>query len=340
MVLLILAALWIVVLGPGLYRRWAERQPAGSIASFHRELRLLRRAGPNLVAPAFRLETAMSRTDLAPNQSGFPAVASTPGRPSLVLLGAVDEKERGMAQRREGYGASGGPRIRRPSGAHRAGGSTLRSRVGMGGPRSRDRAQARRRRVAGGLVAMMVVTGLAGVSRSLRLAWVVTGLAAFLLLAFGALYVYSRRLVAEQRRRATRSRRSTGSVTAGERRTGTGRRHPDDTWVYPSHRSAYDELPPDDDDEDEDELAGLRRLGGRVAGSRRPRRGVLRVARGTGFGDEAEDAWDTGDVGYGERQYRFEDADEDVYGFEGAHQDPFEGPFGEYDEPRWAAGGR
>jgi hypothetical protein len=52
---LIILGLWVVVLAPGVVR-WARvRQPTTSIASFHRQLRLLEHTGPKIVEPAYRL---------------------------------------------------------------------------------------------------------------------------------------------------------------------------------------------------------------------------------------------------------------------------------------------
>ena len=52
---LIILGLWVVVLAPGVVR-WARvRQPTASIASFHRQLRLLEHTGPKIVEPAYRL---------------------------------------------------------------------------------------------------------------------------------------------------------------------------------------------------------------------------------------------------------------------------------------------
>ena len=57
LVLVILAIVWIVVLGPGLLRRRAERHSADSIGAFHRQLHVLGRTGPTIVDPVHRLST-------------------------------------------------------------------------------------------------------------------------------------------------------------------------------------------------------------------------------------------------------------------------------------------
>ncbi len=56
MVLAILVMVWLVVLGPSLLRRRAERRSTDSIGDFHRQLRILQRTGPTVVDPAYRLD--------------------------------------------------------------------------------------------------------------------------------------------------------------------------------------------------------------------------------------------------------------------------------------------
>jgi hypothetical protein len=79
-VLLILGLVWAAVLGPGLLRRRFDRRSSDSIGEFHQHLRVLRRTGPVVVAPAFRLMTSLPDDTTAPGASG----ASGPGR--LVLI--------------------------------------------------------------------------------------------------------------------------------------------------------------------------------------------------------------------------------------------------------------
>lgn len=66
MVLLILAMVWAVVLGPSLLRRRAERRADDSIGAFHRQLRILQRTGPSVVDPAHRLDVEGGGIFLAP----------------------------------------------------------------------------------------------------------------------------------------------------------------------------------------------------------------------------------------------------------------------------------
>jgi len=58
-VLLILGMVWAAVLVPSLLRRKSERRSGDSIGEFHQHLRVLRRTGPSVVPPAFRLMTSL-----------------------------------------------------------------------------------------------------------------------------------------------------------------------------------------------------------------------------------------------------------------------------------------
>ena len=81
MVLLILGVVWAAVLGPSLFRRRSERRSGDSIGEFHQHLRVLRRTGPAVVAPAFRLMTSVPES---PSSRGS-RTATTSGR-GLVLI--------------------------------------------------------------------------------------------------------------------------------------------------------------------------------------------------------------------------------------------------------------
>lgn len=202
MILLVVAALWIVVLTPTLYKRWTERGAAGSIESFHRELRLLRRSGRRLAAIR-PIETATSRNGLAPNQSGYPAVSSTPGRPSLVLLPPVTAVEevaamQGTQDVADAYVLSA-PSVVRP-----APGQDRRSKARDGG---RSRGRARRRRLVVTLGAVCVATAVGGAPRSLHLLWALTAVSALALVCMVGLAVYAAELAADGRRGSARARR-------------------------------------------------------------------------------------------------------------------------------------
>jgi hypothetical protein len=80
-VLLILGLVWAAVLGPSLLRRRFDRRSSDSIGEFHQHLRVLRRTGPVVVAPAFRLMTSLPE-DSSPRAARH---APTAGR-GLVLI--------------------------------------------------------------------------------------------------------------------------------------------------------------------------------------------------------------------------------------------------------------
>lgn len=87
--LILIAALWGVVLLPTLLKRRTEKRQVGSIDHFHHQLHLLERAGPKIVSPAYRLETAEAQGAMSVGASGYPAISSIPKRPNLVLLRPV-----------------------------------------------------------------------------------------------------------------------------------------------------------------------------------------------------------------------------------------------------------
>ncbi len=81
LVLLILVVVWAAVLGPSLLRRRFDRRSGDSIGEFHHHLRVLRRTGPTLVPPAFRLATSLpERAD--DRRTPDPVV----GRGRLILI--------------------------------------------------------------------------------------------------------------------------------------------------------------------------------------------------------------------------------------------------------------
>jgi hypothetical protein len=80
-VLLILGVVWAAVLGPSLLRRKFERRSADSIGEFHQHLRVLRRTGPAVMPPAFRLMTSVPEDASHPNEPR----GATPSR-RLILI--------------------------------------------------------------------------------------------------------------------------------------------------------------------------------------------------------------------------------------------------------------
>jgi hypothetical protein len=80
-VLLILVVVWAAVLVPSLLRRRFDRRSGDSIGEFHQHLRVLRRTGPVLVPPAFRLTTSLPDTS---TDRGTSALVT--GRRGLILI--------------------------------------------------------------------------------------------------------------------------------------------------------------------------------------------------------------------------------------------------------------
>jgi hypothetical protein len=218
---LIILALWVVLLAPGVVRWFREHQPTTSIASFHRQLRLLEHSGPKLVEPAYRLGGAE-------NWAADKWRAPTPAKvPRLVLLtSGPTQKESTMrygdryeAEPDDRYDANqawddpwgaGDPAPSAydpPTRAHR----TVRA------PRARDydqvvddgydyddfddvddvvglppeRAAARRRRVLVALSATIGVTFVLGLLPGLGILWAVTFLSILAMVGYLGLMLYA-----------------------------------------------------------------------------------------------------------------------------------------------------
>ena len=84
---LIILALWGALLAPGVVRWLRNHQPTTSIASFHRQLRLLERSGPKIVEPAYRL----GGTEQVVEQEAPRPPAAAP-RLVLVPTGTTDKE--------------------------------------------------------------------------------------------------------------------------------------------------------------------------------------------------------------------------------------------------------
>jgi len=170
-VILILIVVWAAVLGPGFLKRAFERRSADSIGDFHRQLRVLERAGPSLVRPAFRLATA--HPDGSPRRRAYD---DTVPRPGLALVSPD--------------------------------GMPPRSRVGatpVGGPAGRDRdpyfrpgACKRRRDVLLSLLSAVFGSGVLGAIPALRPLLLVTAVTVVLCALYLTLLVRSRHRALER----------------------------------------------------------------------------------------------------------------------------------------------
>jgi hypothetical protein len=187
--LVLVAVLWIVVLAPGAFRRFGDRQGGGSIDHFHHELQLLKHAGPKLVSPAHRLHGTGSL--YAPD-----APAS---RPQLVLLRPVHDgqsadidDEDGAHYARVGVIESPEPPI-----------SLAQTEAELVAYR-RHQARQRCTLVLRVLTAVAIGTGILGVVPSLRPAWIVTALTGIGALALVGLIAYAREVEGQRRVRPRR----------------------------------------------------------------------------------------------------------------------------------------
>ncbi len=189
--LILIAALWVVVLAPGLVRRHTERRSVGSIDHFHHQLHLLERTGPKLVTPAYRLQSTESTTGVAVGASGYPAVTSMPGRPNLVLLKPVGQDE---AQPDEMVDDAAGGHYRRIGPPELPPPPVVPEMMRLADPARQRRQLAckRRRDTLGLLVGTTMLTGLLSLVPSLHILWIAAVAGSVVLVAYLGLMVYAR----------------------------------------------------------------------------------------------------------------------------------------------------
>jgi hypothetical protein len=210
-VLILVAILWIAVLVPSVISKLRERRSAGSIGRFHDRLDLLERTGPKLVQPAYRL----TGTDGALH----PIVVSTPPppvRPNLTLVPLIGSSTASFEEPAEeplqtpvleevlmhwhesdedevveALGPDDGQLPDEEMTEH--------ERRALVAHNRRRAARRRRRDVFAALCALTAITGLLGLARPLRGAWVVSAVFFALLVGFVALAMYGQRIEAERR---------------------------------------------------------------------------------------------------------------------------------------------
>lgn len=199
--LILVAALWIAVLSPGVYKRLTQRRSVESIEHFHHQLHLLGRTGPKIVAPAYRLETAEPNRTLA--QNGGTLALTTPNTPNLVLLTSPSRSD-GLSSNTMSATSNTMSATSPDSGLHVA-----RYHAPIGKDSARQQTLRNRRRNAVGiLIGTLVFTGLLGTVRELRPIWIVTAITAALLLGYLGLAAYAKQLVMAREHRAEMARQA------------------------------------------------------------------------------------------------------------------------------------
>jgi len=151
-VLLILAGVWALVLGPGIVKRMLEGRSIDSVGAFHRHLRVLERTGPTVVDPVFRLANSSEPPGRRPAPVPLP-------RPGLVLIRPDARAPR--------LGTDGGAVSQRRSDPYFSPGACR-----------------RRRDVLLALVSVFLFTGVLGAIPQLRMILAVTAFSAVLVMLY------------------------------------------------------------------------------------------------------------------------------------------------------------
>ncbi len=220
-VLLVLAIVWIVVLAPGLIKRWRERHSVESIDSFHYQLHLLERTGPKLVEPAYSLNKSATTSRRRSNSAGgyqYDAAsrARTGSNGSLVLLRPLDDRDAVELDDDKVVDDDRGGRYERVGLCAVPDSKT--SSIGRRDPEAYRRRQVRKRRrdLLAGIVVTLVLTGALGFIQSFRVLWVFTVLSAVALAGYVALAAYAQSI--EEASHARGRRREASRASATERR--------------------------------------------------------------------------------------------------------------------------
>lgn len=200
MVIVVLVILWVVVLAPGLVRRFRERRADTSIDSFHEQLHLLERSGPWLERAGARA----GQFEVRPGTRA-PPTRRTPGQPNLMLLRPFTDGAELPDSAEEVVDESSGEHyLRMPPPAPPSPPTlALAPAPAAGGPpvdrRRRRQTQRRRRDLVVSLAATVVLTGLLGIVDPVL--WALTVIGVLGLLAYAGLAAYAQ-LIEEDRRMA------------------------------------------------------------------------------------------------------------------------------------------
>lgn len=194
----ILAITWLAILGPGIVRRRSQfSDGTGSIAHFHRQLRVLRRSSPApIVRPAFRLRSVQGE--------GLPGGpdADAGAVPVLTVVGADRLPRPALAFLGERTAAPGGrsfegDRFDAPGPSH-AGTGNRPSSFRPLTPSVRQLNCKRRRDTLAVLAMVFVGTLLVGGIPGAHALWVLTAFSAVVLAGYVTLLVHLRNMAAER----------------------------------------------------------------------------------------------------------------------------------------------
>jgi hypothetical protein len=212
---IIIAAAWIVILGPKLMNRRSRAVgEIGSISHFHHQLSVLEHSAPHpIVAPAYRLRVMGGDGD--PDQgSSFPEVADAPvlsvvgakelPRPALAFLGQSPDQHQATPPASSQITGYSGPDD------HGGAPQTLVSSGRVYDSPSRQQVRRRRRDTLGVITMVFLGTMMIGFVPGAAVVWVLTALSGMVLVAYVALLVNLRRR-AEERERKLRYLRPDGS---------------------------------------------------------------------------------------------------------------------------------
>ena len=219
---IIIAAAWIVILAPSLMKRRSQSVgEIGSISHFHRQLRVLEHSGPEpIVAPAYRLRSVDGGAP-ATQASGRPEAGAAPvlsvvgasqlPKPALAFLGEQPGDDR---NEQPPIGPRGRQRIvfgdvrqddewtaRPVAGARPAAVGGMAALERMSSAEARFRVRKRRRDALVVLVAVFVTTLAIGFVPGATLVWVLTALCGVALAAYVTLLVRLRQQAEERERK-------------------------------------------------------------------------------------------------------------------------------------------
>jgi hypothetical protein len=216
--LVVVAVVWIAILGRGMVRR---RTSGGdgitSISDFHQQLRVLEHSSPPpIVAPAYRLR-AIGGRQVSPEDVEGP---EHDGRPVLTVVGAKDLPRPALAflgQEADDDSGRVDPSVRTPptsasSVGRQAPGPSAppekrlsRSREALAAPQpdpvGRQLALRRRRDTLGVLAAVFFLTMVAGFIPGASILWTLTAVSGLALTAYVVLLVQIRRRAEERERK-------------------------------------------------------------------------------------------------------------------------------------------